>query len=106
MLAVMASIAAPKAVQALDDRFDRDRAVFRSGEYKEEQLRLEFLNPLFEALGWGVCNKQRLSGTCKPVVHRESHQSLLGEAEGSRVLAVRRAGLTAVGVEAILMLQT
>ena len=71
MLAVVANIAAPKAVQTLVDRFDRDRAVFRSGGYKEEQLRLEFFNPLFEALGWGVCNKAGLSETYKPVIHEE-----------------------------------
>jgi hypothetical protein len=28
-----------------------DRKVFLSGDYKEEQLRLEFLNPFFTALG-------------------------------------------------------
>ena len=30
------------------------RKVFLSGDYKEEQLRLEFLNPLFSALGWDI----------------------------------------------------
>jgi len=44
--------------------------------------------------------------TTWPVVHKASHQSSLGEAKRSRALAVRKAGLTAVGVEAILMLQT
>ena len=29
-----------------------DRKVFLSGDYKEEQLRLEFLNPFFTAIGW------------------------------------------------------
>ena len=42
---------APDAVERLVDRFDQDRKVFLSGDYKEEQLRLEFLNPLFTALG-------------------------------------------------------
>jgi len=48
------------------DRFDRDRAVFQSGDYKEEQLRLEFLNPLFEALGWDVSNRATRSVVLKP----------------------------------------
>jgi hypothetical protein len=43
---------APDAVKRLADRFDQDRRVFLSGGYKEEQLRLEFLNPFFTALGW------------------------------------------------------
>ncbi len=43
---------APDAVKRLVDRFDQNRKVFLSGDYKEEQLRAEFLNPLFTALGW------------------------------------------------------
>jgi hypothetical protein len=38
-----------------------DRNVFLSPDYKEEQLRLEFLNPLLTALGWDMDNKQGLS---------------------------------------------
>jgi len=41
-------------VQCLIERFERDRDVFLSPDYKEEQLRLEFLNPVFEALGWDI----------------------------------------------------
>jgi len=54
---------APDAVKRLVDRFDQDRKVFQSGDYKEEQLRLEFLNPFFTALGWDMDNKQGLSET-------------------------------------------
>ncbi len=36
---------APDAVKRLVDRFDQNRKVFQSGDYKEEQLRAEFLNP-------------------------------------------------------------
>jgi predicted type IV restriction endonuclease len=35
-----------------------DRKVFLSGDYKEEQLRAEFLNPFFTALGWDMDYKQ------------------------------------------------
>ena len=51
----------PDSVKRLVDRFDQDRKVFQSGDYKEEQLRLEFLNPFFTALGWDMDNKQGLS---------------------------------------------
>jgi len=53
---------APDAVKRLVDRFDLSRKVFLSGDYKEEQLRLEFLNPLFTALGWDMDNKQGRTG--------------------------------------------
>jgi hypothetical protein len=36
------------------DHFDQNRKVFLSGDYKEEQLRAEFLNPFFTALGWDM----------------------------------------------------
>jgi hypothetical protein len=37
----------PDAVKRLVDRFDQDRKVFQSGDYKEEQLRAKFLNGPF-----------------------------------------------------------
>ena len=60
----------PDAVKRLVDRFDQNRKVFLSGDYKEEQLRLEFLNPFFTALGWDMDNKQGLS---------EIHERILPE---------------------------
>ena len=45
------STPAPDSVKRLVDRFDQDRKVFFSDDYKEEQLRAEFLNPFFTALG-------------------------------------------------------
>ena len=58
---------APDAVKRLIDRFDQDRKVFQSGDYKEEQLRAEFLNPFFESLGWDVANKAGLTEVFRPV---------------------------------------
>jgi hypothetical protein len=47
---------APDSIKRLVDLFDRDRKVFLSADYKGEQLRLEFLNPFFTALGWNLDN--------------------------------------------------
>jgi len=81
---------APAPILDLVDRFDQDRKVFLSADYKEEQLRAEFLNgpcltirhsdfvirtcygPFFTALGWDMDNKQGLSETFKQVIHEES----------------------------------
>jgi len=52
---------APDAVKRLVDHFDQNRKVFLSGDYKEEQLRAEFLNRFFAALGWDMDNKQGLN---------------------------------------------
>jgi len=54
---------APDAVKRLVDRFDRDRKVFLSGDYREERLRAEFSqrtgrlrfpSPIFAARGCGT----------------------------------------------------
>ena len=45
---------------------------YRSGQYNETQLRREFLDPLFEALGWDVTNKNRLPPAHREVVHEFS----------------------------------
>ena len=63
---------APDSVRRLVDHFDQDRKVFLSPDYKEEQLRAEFLNPFFESLGWDVANKAGLTEVFKPVIHEES----------------------------------
>jgi hypothetical protein len=42
----------PDTVKRLVERFDLSRKVFLSGDYKEGQLRAEFLNPFFESLVW------------------------------------------------------
>ena len=62
----------PDTLLRLIDRFSQDYKVFLSPDYKEEQLRLEFLNPSFTALGWDMDNKQGLSETFKQVIHEES----------------------------------
>jgi len=62
----------PTTVTDLVGQFERDRRVFLSPDYKEEQLRAEFLNPFFESLGWDVSNKAGLTEVFKPVIHEES----------------------------------
>jgi len=37
---------------------DSHRETYRGGQYNEAQLREEFLNPFFEALGWDVYNRK------------------------------------------------
>jgi len=47
----------PWPVLDLVDRFDRNRDAYRSPHYNETQLRQEFLNPFFKALGWDMDNE-------------------------------------------------
>ena len=44
-------------LKELATRFDRDSADMRRTKYDEATLRLEYLDPMFAALGWNVWNK-------------------------------------------------
>jgi len=50
--------AAPREVTELVARFEQQLSAYKSGQYNEAQLRQEFLNPLFKALGWDMDNEQ------------------------------------------------
>jgi len=55
------TVSAPQSVIDLVDRFTGQRAAYRSGHYNETQLRRDFLDPLFEALGWDMTNRKNYS---------------------------------------------
>src|SRR5437870_4649510 len=65
-------MAAPDTVLELIERFDRNRSAYRSEQYNEARLRIEFLNPLFEALGWDVNNKQGYAEAYKDVINEDA----------------------------------
>jgi type I restriction-modification system DNA methylase subunit len=58
----------------LVEHFDRDISDLRSSAYNETQLRREFLDPFFEALGWDVNNRLHYSETYKDVVHEPARE--------------------------------
>src|SRR6266498_1880758 len=63
---------APDIVNNLVERFEQHRDAYRSGRYNETQLRREFLDPFFEALGWDVFNRQNYAEMYKDVIHEDS----------------------------------
>jgi predicted type IV restriction endonuclease len=60
---------APDAIRELVRRFEEHREAYQSGRYNETQLRREFLDPFFEALGWDVNNRQSHAEAYKEVIH-------------------------------------
>ncbi|MGA3084637.1 MAG: hypothetical protein ABSE95_07560 [Thermodesulfobacteriota bacterium] len=48
----------PHEILRLIERFEQNREAYHSDPYNETQLRREFVDPFFEALGWDVDNKQ------------------------------------------------
>jgi type I restriction-modification system DNA methylase subunit len=46
-----------KDIQSLVEKFEQDKNHYLSKGYPEAQVRIDFLNPFFEALGWDIENK-------------------------------------------------
>lgn len=63
---------APEAVLQLVERFRLHVETYTSGQYNETQLRREFLDPFFKALGWDVDNQQGYAEAYKDVVHEDA----------------------------------
>jgi len=63
---------AQAAVTELVERFRRNLDAYRRARYKEAEVRHEFIDPFFEALGWDVHNRAGYAEQYKDVVHEES----------------------------------
>ena len=59
----------PKEISKLVQRYTVHRKQYLSTGYKETELRREFLDPLFKALGWDVDNEEGNAEQYKEVVH-------------------------------------
>ena len=65
-------MSAPKEILRLIDQFEQHLDSYKSGQYNEAQLRREFLDPFFKALGWDMDNVQGLAEAYKDVVHEDA----------------------------------
>ena len=65
---------APAIIHDLVRRFEDSRELYRSGKYNEAQLRVEFLNPFFKALGWDVDNERNYAPQYREVIVEDSLQ--------------------------------
>ena len=59
-------------ITQLVERFNQNISSYSASAYNETQLRREFLDPFFEALGWDVPNKQGYAEAYKEVVHEDA----------------------------------
>ncbi len=65
-------MSAPQEIVELVGQFSRRISEYRGSLYNETELRNEFVNPFFAALGWDMDNRQGLSGDLKEVKVEES----------------------------------
>ena len=62
----------PVEVLRLVERFEREATAYRSVSYNETQVRREFIDPLFKALGWDIDNEAGYAPAYKDVVHEDA----------------------------------
>src|SRR5436853_4254595 len=62
----------PTEIRELTERFERNKDAYRSPQYNETQLRREFLDPFFKALGWDIDNEQGHAEAYKDVIHEDA----------------------------------
>ncbi|HVA45209.1 MAG TPA: N-6 DNA methylase [Pirellulales bacterium] len=65
-------MAAPTIITELVERFERNRPSYQATVYNETQLRREFLDPFFKALGWDVDNERGHAEAYKDVIHEDA----------------------------------
>jgi type I restriction-modification system DNA methylase subunit len=63
---------APDTILKLVENFEQNLESFKGAGYNETQLRREFIDPFFEALGWDIQNKARIAAAYKDVIHEDS----------------------------------
>ncbi len=62
----------PPAVLKLVERFHEHADAYKQQAYKETQVRREFIDPFFTALGWDVANKAGHAEAYKDVIHEDA----------------------------------
>ena len=62
----------PDKIIKLIETFDYNLEMYKKGSYNETQVRLEFINPFFEKLGWDITNKQGYAEAYKDVIHEDA----------------------------------
>ena len=65
-------MALPAAIAALIETFAANEADYTAPEFKEAQVRQQFIDPFFAALGWDVANTQGYAEAYKEVIHEDA----------------------------------
>jgi len=60
-----------KAITKLVEKFSRNIDEYKNPKYNETSVRIEFVNPFWEALGWDVHNKSGYAMAFRDVIHED-----------------------------------
>ena len=89
---------APDAIKRLVNRFNEQKSVYLSGSYNETQVRRDFIDPFFKALGWDIDNENDYAETYRDVIHED--MVLVGTARKAPDYSFRVGGTRKFFVEA------
>lgn len=62
----------PDVIRELVERFGRNLATYKSPQYNETELRVEFINPFWSALGWDMENTAGHAMAYRDVIHEDA----------------------------------
>src|SRR5437899_2050092 len=62
----------PKEILEPIERFARNYDAYRSNNYNEKRLRIEFIDPFFRTLGWDISNERGCAEAYKDVIHEDT----------------------------------
>jgi hypothetical protein len=65
----MLKVRVPEKLRALVTKFQVNEAHYKSAEFLETQVRVEFINPLLRLLGWDIDNEAGHAQEYKDVIH-------------------------------------
>ena len=89
---------APEIISKLIKRFDEQKDVYLSSSYKETQVRRDFIDPFFKALGWDIDNESDYAEAYRDVIHED--MVLVGTAKKAPDYSFRVGGTRKFFVEA------
>lgn len=89
---------APDTIAKLVKRFDEQKDVYLSGSYNETQVRRDFIDPFFKALGWDIDNENDYAEAYRDVIHED--MVLVGNAKKAPDYSFRVGGTRKFFVEA------
>jgi len=65
-------VPAPKEILDLVARFELHVEAYKAGQYNETQLRRDYLDPFFKALGWDIDNTAGHAEAYRDVIHEDA----------------------------------
>jgi predicted type IV restriction endonuclease len=66
---------APPIIHELVAKFAERHDTYKRGDYNETQLRRDFLDPFFAAMGWDIDNRKGYAEKFREVIHEDLHDT-------------------------------